>query len=121
MENSPVESVTVVFFSMETVAALRGVSLSCTTPFIIPFCAYELEITIVKKTRVKNPSTNIFFNGHIGLNNVKKRLQLLYPEAHEISITENTSSYEVFLKIRLQEFTSSENEVKPATPEYAIA
>jgi hypothetical protein len=60
-------------------------------------------------------------NGHIGLNNVKKRLQLLYPEAHEISITENTFSYEVFLKIRLQEFTSSENEVKPATPEYAIA
>lgn len=40
-------------------------------------------------------------NGHIGLNNVKKRLQLLYPEAHELSIVNGTDSYEVFMKIDL--------------------
>jgi LytS/YehU family sensor histidine kinase len=40
-------------------------------------------------------------NGHIGLNNVKKRLQLLYPTAHELSIVNGTDSYEVFMKIDL--------------------
>jgi two-component system LytT family sensor kinase len=37
----------------------------------------------------------------IGLNNVKKRLQLLYPETHSLSIIENDMSYDVFLKIAL--------------------
>jgi LytS/YehU family sensor histidine kinase len=40
-------------------------------------------------------------NGHIGLTNVKKRLQLLYPAAHELSIVNGTGSYEVFMKIHL--------------------
>ena len=60
-------------------------------------------------------------NGHIGLNNVKKRLQLLYPEAHELSIVDSASSYEVYMKIRLEEMNFFEKEIKPATPEYAIA
>jgi hypothetical protein len=32
---------------------------------------------------------------------VKKRLQLLYPAAHELSIVNGTNSYEVFMKIDL--------------------
>ena len=40
-------------------------------------------------------------NGHIGLNNVKKRLRLLYPAAHELSIVKGIDSYEVFMKIDL--------------------
>jgi len=40
-------------------------------------------------------------NGRIGLNNVKKRLQLLYPDAHELSIVNGSGSYEVFMKINL--------------------
>lgn len=40
-------------------------------------------------------------NGHIGLKNLKKRLQLLYPAAHELSIVNRADSYEVFLKIEL--------------------
>lgn len=40
-------------------------------------------------------------SGHIGLNNVKKRLQLLYPAAHELSIVNGAESYEVFMKLRL--------------------
>jgi Histidine kinase len=40
-------------------------------------------------------------NGHIGLNNVKKRLQLLYPSAHELSVVNGADSYEVFMKIDL--------------------
>ncbi len=34
-----------------------------------------------------------------GLDNVRKRLALLYPESHELNITERTDSYEVSLKI----------------------
>jgi LytS/YehU family sensor histidine kinase len=37
----------------------------------------------------------------IGLNNVKKRLQLIYPEAHSLHIVENEMSYDVFMKIAL--------------------
>ncbi len=37
----------------------------------------------------------------IGLNNVKKRLQLLYPETHSLNIIESEMSYEVFMKIAL--------------------
>jgi hypothetical protein len=60
-------------------------------------------------------------NVHIGLNNVKKRLQLLYPAAHELNIAESTKSYEVFMKIRLEEMNVTEKNVKTETIEYAMA
>ena len=50
-------------------------------------------------------------NGHIGLNNVKKRLQLLYPEAHELSIVNGTDSYEVFMKIVLGKAGEIDSEI----------
>ena len=37
----------------------------------------------------------------IGLNNVKKRLRLLYPGTHSLSITENEMSFDVTMKIAL--------------------
>lgn len=37
----------------------------------------------------------------IGLENVKKRLMLLYPEKHELMIKKGTREYTVFLKIKL--------------------
>jgi hypothetical protein len=60
-------------------------------------------------------------NGHIGLNNVKKRLQLLYPETHELSIVNTSASYEVFMKIRLEEMNLFEKDVIPETTGYAMA
>lgn len=42
-------------------------------------------------------------NGHIGLNNVQKRLHLLHPEAHELSIVNGVNSFEIFMKVRLAE------------------
>jgi hypothetical protein len=42
-------------------------------------------------------------NGSIGLKNVKKRLQLLYPGTHELNIVNEPESFVVFLKIQLQE------------------
>src|SRR5690606_25055276 len=37
----------------------------------------------------------------IGLQNVKKRLQLLYPDAHELTIRESAGLYTVVLKMQL--------------------
>ena len=60
-------------------------------------------------------------NLHIGLNNVKKRLQLLYPETHEFTIVNTSDSFEVFMKIRLEEINIAEQQIKPAITEYAVA
>ena len=62
-------------------------------------------------------------NGHIGLKNVKKRLQLLYPAAHELNIAESTQSFEVFMKISLEASTRVvvDREIKTEKDEYAMA
>jgi len=62
-------------------------------------------------------------NGHIGLNNVKKRLQLLYPAAHELSIVNGTDSYEVFMKIDLGKAGELANGIdeKKETANYELA
>ena len=58
---------------------------------------------------------------HIGLNNVKKRLQLLQPATHELKITESLESFEVFLKISLKEMDVTEVDIKTENVEYAVA
>ncbi len=62
-------------------------------------------------------------NGQIGLNNVKKRLQLLYPAAHELNIAEGSKSFEVFMKISLEESNKMavDSVIKTEKNEYAMA
>ncbi|MEM0939899.1 MAG: histidine kinase [Bacteroidota bacterium] len=49
------------------------------------------------------PSSRSSMNGHgIGLENVKKRLDYLYPNAHRLSITSNKQWYEVNLTLELE-------------------
>ncbi|MEJ7769317.1 MAG: histidine kinase [Chitinophagaceae bacterium] len=60
-------------------------------------------------------------NRHIGLMNVKKRLQLLYPDMHELNVEEGTRSFQVFMKIGLEETNVIERDVKTETMEYAVA
>ena len=70
-----------------------------------------------------NTEDPITSKGNIGLKNVKKRLQLLYPGTHEISIVSEPESFTVYLKIRLTEMTTSpaiDGEIKPV-PDYAMA
>ena len=61
--------------------------------------------------------------GNIGLKNVKKRLQLLYPAAHELNIVSESESFTVYLKIQLQEKKASaaDNEEIKSTTGYAMA
>jgi LytS/YehU family sensor histidine kinase len=61
--------------------------------------------------------------GNIGLKNVKKRLQLLYPEAHVLTISEEVESFAVHLKIKLKEMITPSvhtEEIKPIAG-YAMA
>jgi LytS/YehU family sensor histidine kinase len=66
-------------------------------------------------------SKNLQLNGHIGLNNVKNRLKLLYPGAHELKIFDSSTSYVVFMAIRLEETNSREYVKGPEKAEYGIA
>jgi two-component system LytT family sensor kinase len=47
----------------------------------------------------ENPPSAAMKNGGIGLNNVQKRLELIYPDAHEFKIISAPHSYLVVLKI----------------------
>jgi hypothetical protein len=62
-------------------------------------------------------------NGNIGLKNAKKRLQLLYPDTHELNIISEPESFTVFLKIRLGDTTASPviTEETKQTADYAMA
>lgn len=40
-------------------------------------------------------------NKGLGIKNVKQRLELSYPNAHELTLTQNATTYEVLLKIKL--------------------
>ena len=74
----------------------------------------KLEMTIVdqwllfqlhnSKPKEQNVSSQ---NSGIGLKNVKKRLELIYPSNHEIKLSSDDTSFSVFLKIPLQEYELS--------------
>ncbi|WP_245726468.1 sensor histidine kinase [Pricia antarctica] len=52
------------------------------------------------------PTTNTNELSHgIGLENVKKRLEIIYPNAHELTISETDTLYSVKLEIRLKQET----------------
>ena len=61
--------------------------------------------------------------GNIGLKNVKKRLELLYPGTHELNIVSKPESFFVYLKVQLQEtkdYVATNEETKTANA-YAMA
>ena len=61
--------------------------------------------------------------GNIGLKNVLKRLELLYPGTHELNIVPEPASYTVHLTMQLhgiKDHPPMKDEIKPHS-EYAIA
>ena len=61
--------------------------------------------------------------GNIGLKNVKKRLELLYPGTHELNIVSKPESFFVYLEVQLQEtkdYVATNEEIKTANA-YAMA
>jgi LytS/YehU family sensor histidine kinase len=40
--------------------------------------------------------------GGLGLDNVKKRLELLYPNTYDLNIEENDDFYEVMLRVKVK-------------------
>ena len=58
--------------------------------------------------------------GGLGLNNVKKRLELLFPDRHRLSIREDALSFEVFLEVPLFA-AATETNVITETPAYERA
>ena len=61
----------------------------------------DLHFTVENKIVRKSPESNTLESG-IGLKNVLRRLELIYPGTHEVFITENNSVYHVDLKIILR-------------------
>jgi hypothetical protein len=59
----------------------------------------ELCLEVVNISSLQN---TINKNSGIGLENIKNRLQLLYPNAHTLEITNHKKSFEVNLKIKLK-------------------
>jgi sensor histidine kinase YesM len=59
---------------------------------------FSIKIENSVEEKVKGSGTK---NEGIGINNVQKRLQLIYPEAHEFKIAQQTHSYLVILKIKV--------------------
>ncbi len=82
----------------------HGASKMLTNPFVFLSITVQDDILYFKLTNSK-PSgmEEIYVNGNcgIGLKNVQKRLELLYPSKHQLQITDDTSSYSVWLKIDL--------------------
>ena len=80
----------------------HGTSRMLTHPWVMLDIHIEKDFLEFKLTNNK-PEYNNESPGKkgIGLNNVKKRLELLYPETHSLKIVESDMSYEVFMKIAL--------------------
>jgi LytS/YehU family sensor histidine kinase len=56
---------------------------------------------IIENSKETERTTEL--HGGIGLNNVKRRLELLYPEKHELLIDNNEAIYKVDLKLKIDQ------------------
>ncbi|MDT3404630.1 sensor histidine kinase [Mucilaginibacter terrae] len=58
-------------------------------------------------------------HGHIGLQNVKKRLELLYPSAHQLKIFDDDDAYLIVLELELNPQTKPQPQLAPHENTYA--
>ena len=83
----------------------------------------RLHFMIMNSKPSTNGSAIAGRQGNIGLRNVRKRLELLYPGTHELNIVSESESYAVYLSLQLdyiKDRTTLKDEIKPLN-EYAMA
>ncbi|HEX7845308.1 MAG TPA: histidine kinase, partial [Chitinophagaceae bacterium] len=102
----------------------HGASKMITQPFVKLSINIENDRLYFIVTNNK-PSANEMESskGNIGLKNVKKRLELLYPGTHELNIVTEPGVYAVQLNLQLQDIKNSNfssDEIK-LQAEYAVA
>jgi two-component system, LytTR family, sensor kinase len=78
----------------------HGVSYSMSSVIDIRIIIFEKTLTLT----VTNPliQSDSFVTGGLGLRNVKRRLELLYPGKHQLDISSNDRLYSVHLTINLE-------------------
>lgn len=59
------------------------------------------ELYFLMKNNKPAQPENGLTNGHVGLKNVKKRLELIYPEKHELNIVSDKETFSVSMKVKL--------------------
>ena len=100
----------------------HGASKMIIKPFIKMVITCEKDELAFLLTNSK-PESSVTSSkiGGIGIKNVKKRLQLLYPESHELNIVDERETFTIFLKIQIKEppLTTISPENKAAV--YAMA
>ncbi|MEO7529452.1 MAG: histidine kinase [Chitinophagaceae bacterium] len=104
----------------------HGTSKMLANPFVFLSITGQDDILYFKLTNTK-PSgleeKSVYGNCGIGLKNVNKRLELLYPRKHELQIIEDASSFSVWLKIDLTSNPDGKvkKEFKKEIPVYELA
>lgn len=63
-------------------------------------CSAEFRLSVYNTKDLVKDTGNLEYKG-IGLSNVQRRLELLYPDKYELSVKESATSYSVDLNIRL--------------------
>lgn len=92
----------------------HGTSKMLTDPSVVLNIVIDDSILFFWLTNskpIENRTKPVNNNRGLGLKNVKKRLELLYPDRHELQITENNSEYSVWLKIVLKESKSRDKKI----------
>ncbi|SEM13714.1 Histidine kinase [Aquimarina amphilecti] len=87
----------------------HGTSSSNKSWIVINIFTKKKELILrVENSKFSSTNTQHDSIGGIGFNNVKKRLQLLYPNKHSLKIEDNELSYEVILKLNLAKTNQDE-------------
>ena len=82
----------------------HGVSKKISNKWLYLSLAVEdLSLTfVVKNSKEKNTNSELMnYSEGIGLKNVKRRLELLYPQKYQLEILDKESVFEVILKLKL--------------------
>lgn len=86
----------------------HGASKMITQPWVklhIKMDNNRLRFSIINS---KPPASEpVMAKGNIGLKNVKKRLELLYPGTHQLNIVSEPGSYSVYLDLQVQDIHDS--------------